>query len=118
MHAHLPRRAQQHDDDEGPLQGHDERAAQYAEEGEHAAMFNSSEEFEQKVLHYLRHEDERRRIVANARRFVLEHHLWRHRAIELVEMLHEALAAKLSKLPALAKSSAQQPAHTPCLPST
>jgi hypothetical protein len=61
------------------------------QEGVHAAMFNSSEEFEATVLYYLRHEDERLRIVANAQRFVRERHLWHHRATLLVEMIHEAL---------------------------
>ena len=60
-------------------------------EGVHAAMFNTSEEALRVLRYYLHHEDERLRIVANARRFVRSHHLWRHRATELVELIHDAL---------------------------
>ena len=60
-------------------------------EGVHAAMFNTSEEALDVLLWYLRHEDERLRLVANARRFVREHHLWSHRATELDELVREAV---------------------------
>ena len=60
-------------------------------EGQHAAMFNSSEEAQEKVLYYLRNEDERLRLVANARAFVREHHSWEQRATEFVELVRGAL---------------------------
>ena len=61
-------------------------------EGVHAAMFNSTEEFQSTLLYYLEREDERKRLVENARRFVRERHLWRHRASELIGMVHAALS--------------------------
>lgn len=62
------------------------------EEGVHAAMFNSSDEFVAKVRYYLEREHERRRIIANARRLVLARHQWRQRGEQLVQMVREALA--------------------------
>ena len=60
-------------------------------EGVHAAMFDSSDEFEDKVHYYLRHEGERLAIVKAARELALSHHLWSHRATEVVGHIREAL---------------------------
>ena len=61
-------------------------------EGVHAAMFNTTEEFQSTLLYYLRHDDERQRIVDNARRFMLRRHLWSDRASEFVSLIRDALA--------------------------
>ncbi|KAL1523293.1 hypothetical protein AB1Y20_018242 [Prymnesium parvum] len=63
-------------------------------EGVHAAMFNSTAEFEAR-LHYYRdaaHEAERQRIVRAARELVLSRHLWSHRAAYFDVIAREALA--------------------------
>ena len=60
----------------------------------HAAMFNSTDEFQAKVLYFLAHEEERRRIVDAGRRLVRTHHRWRTRARELVEMVREELRGR------------------------
>ena len=56
-------------------------------EGEHAAMFNSSAEFEAKLRHYLAHEAERLELVRAAKRLANERHTWDHRAQQLVRSL-------------------------------
>ena len=61
-------------------------------EGEHAAMFNSTQEFEEKLTYYLAHEDVRQRIVVAARRLILSQHLWSHRRDELGKHLSMSLA--------------------------
>lgn len=62
-------------------------------EGVHAAMYNTTEEFEEKLLYYLHHEEERLAIVRAARKHVLAKHLWSHRAAETVTRVRDALAA-------------------------
>lgn len=54
-------------------------------------MFNSTAEFEEKLLYYLRHESERLAIVRSARRLMVDRHMWRHRANELVRHIEQAL---------------------------
>ena len=60
-------------------------------EGQHAAMFNTTDEFIAVVIYYLEHEDERERIVRNARDLALRRHLWDHRASLLVRSIRSAL---------------------------
>ena len=54
-------------------------------EGQHAAMFNSTDELLERITYYLSHEHERERIVLNARALGLSRHLWVHRAESLIE---------------------------------
>lgn len=63
-------------------------------DGVHAAMFSTAAEFESKLLHYLKHDDERRAIVAAAHAFVLRRHTWHHRARELAGFIREAMHAR------------------------
>jgi len=62
-------------------------------DGVHAAMFNTTQEFYEKVMYYTRpeHEGERRRMVASARELALARHTWAHRAVAFEDMLREAL---------------------------
>ena len=56
-------------------------------EGVHAAMFNTTAEFEATLLYYLTHEHERRKVVDAAREFALARHTWRARAQEFMQQL-------------------------------
>ena len=60
-------------------------------EGVHAAMFNTTEEFEQKLLYYARHEEERRALVRAARSLALERHMWHMRGSLVARALRETL---------------------------
>ena len=64
-------------------------------EGVHAAMFNSTKEFEQKALYYTQpeHEAERSSIVAAARALALDRHMWNQRAVQFVSAIHTAVKA-------------------------
>jgi hypothetical protein len=62
-------------------------------EGVHAAMFNSSAEFEGVVHWYMEHEDERLRMVKAARALALSH-TWKNRARELVGLIRTHLRAE------------------------
>ena len=59
-------------------------------EGRHAALFNTTREFEAVLRYYLRHETERLSIVRAARRLALRRHTWRGRAREFVRELPHA----------------------------
>jgi len=63
------------------------------EEGVHAAMFNSTGDFIEKLAYYAsaEHEAERLTIVANARALVLARHLWSHRSAALGARIREEL---------------------------
>lgn len=61
-------------------------------EGVHAAMFNTSDEFQHKLLWYLEHESERLRIV-EAARALADSHTWEARAHQLVRDVRRAAAA-------------------------
>ena len=60
-------------------------------EGTHAAMYNTSEEFEEKLVYYTRaeHDHERRAIVAAAYKLATEQHSWARRAEEFVALVRE-----------------------------
>lgn len=60
-------------------------------EGEHAAMFNTTDELLGTLQYYLEHEEERERLVRNARALALRRHLWRHRAATLARHVRGAL---------------------------
>lgn len=62
-------------------------------EGVHAAMFNSSAEFESTVRWYMQHEEERRRMIVAARALA-DSHTWNARARELVEWIRHQLDAE------------------------
>ena len=68
-------------------------------EGVHAAMFNSSDEFERKVLYYTRpeHEAERRALVGAARALALQRHTWRMRGELMAREMRSTLSAWRSK---------------------
>ena len=53
-------------------------------EGVHAAMFNSTSEFEATLRYYLSHEGERRAVVSAGRQLALARHTWSTRARDLV----------------------------------
>ena len=53
--------------------------------GVHAATFGSLDEFDQQVLHYLEHEEERQRMIAQARRHVCQRHTYTKRITQLEE---------------------------------
>ena len=59
-------------------------------EGTHAAMFNTTGEFEAVLRYYLRHENERLSIVRAARRLALRRHTWHTRTREFVRELPHA----------------------------
>ncbi len=59
----------------------------------HAAMFNSSAEFESTVRWYMQHEEERLRMVVAARALA-DSHTWRARARELVDLIRQQLDAE------------------------
>ncbi len=65
-------------------------------EGVHAAMFNTTAEFQRKVLHYARraNDGERMRMVRAARELMIERHLWDRRASEFAGLVRDALAAR------------------------
>jgi len=58
-------------------------------EGRHAAMFDSEDEFERTLLHYLKHEHTRQTIVANAQQHVLRHHTYVARVEQLETIISE-----------------------------
>jgi spore maturation protein CgeB len=56
-------------------------------EGEHCAMFNTTEEFIEKVIYYSTHEEERMRIVSNAHRLALAEHQWSNRGNAIRQLI-------------------------------
>ena len=74
-------------------------------EGVHAAMFNSTAEFQATLLYYLHpdHELERLEIVRSARRLALARHTWRRRVDDFLKELphavcHQRGGERLSRL--------------------
>ena len=61
-------------------------------DGVHAAMFNTTEEFESKLAYYLAHEEKRMAVVRAAREFVVTKHTWAHRASGFAAAARSALA--------------------------
>jgi len=61
------------------------------EEDKHCIMFDSLDELEEKLRHYLKNDDERMKIVSNAKDHVLNNHTWMHRAEKLTNTLKEKL---------------------------
>jgi spore maturation protein CgeB len=55
------------------------------QDGRHLALYGSLDELEEKIAHYLKHEDERERIAAEGHREVLAKHTFRHRAQFILE---------------------------------
>ena len=64
-------------------------------EGTHAAMFNTTAEFSERVLYYSKpeHEAERRAMVAAARALALQRHTWDRVGETFVAKAREGLAA-------------------------
>lgn len=59
-------------------------------EGKHAAMFSTADEFEERVLHYLSDEGERRRVVAQARQHALAAHSYARRVDQIEELIAQS----------------------------
>ena len=76
--------------------GKEMRAQKGIVEGVHAAMFNSSAEFESTVRWYMQHEEERLQMVVAARALA-DSHTWDARARELVELIRQQLDAEGGK---------------------
>lgn len=56
-------------------------------EGDHCALYNGPDELRSKVDYYLAHADERRRMAAAAREFVLQNHQYKNRMQTILEAL-------------------------------
>lgn len=63
-------------------------------DGEHLAVYRSPKELFEKVDHYLRHEEERRRIAAAGSAEVLRRHTYRQRAEKIVQAIREKLGVR------------------------
>ncbi len=63
-------------------------------DGEHLAIYRSPKELFERVDHYLRHEEERRRIAAEGRAAVLRRHTYRQRAETIVQAIRKKLGVR------------------------
>lgn len=61
------------------------------EEDTHCVMFDSLEEFEEKITYYLSHDIEREKIIKRAHEHVLGNHTWAHRGQKITNILNKAL---------------------------
>ena len=59
------------------------------EEDKHCIMFDSLGELEEKIRHYINSEEERMKIVHQAKEHVLSQHTWYHRAEKITKILQE-----------------------------
>ncbi len=58
---------------------------------------NGTDEAVAQIRYYLAHEEERERIVRNARSLALRRHLWRHRAATLARHVRGALRTRKAR---------------------
>mmetsp|Transcript_33681 Transcript_33681/g.78812 ORF Transcript_33681/g.78812 Transcript_33681/m.78812 type:complete len:102 (-) Transcript_33681:63-368(-) len=56
-------------------------------DGKHAVFFNTTEELVRLARFYSEHEGRRKRIVENARQLALTRHLWKHRAVQMQQIV-------------------------------
>ena len=61
------------------------------EEDKHCIMFESLDELEEKLRYYLKNDDERMKIITDAKDHVLNNHTWMHRAEKITNTLKETL---------------------------
>jgi len=57
------------------------------EEGKHLIFYDTFQELVDKAKYYLEHEEERKEIAMEGRKFVVENHTWKHRVDTLLEEL-------------------------------
>jgi len=58
-------------------------------DGEHLAVFHRPQELFTLIEHYLTHEEERERIAAAGQACVMQRHTYRHRAEQMVQLMHD-----------------------------
>merc|ERR1719331_1575166 len=82
-------------------------------EDEHAVMFETEEEFLQKVTRYARNESARMAIVQRAYRWALAKHDWKHRGATMHSVIRQHCAAAMSSEPKLRLAEAPKPTPKP-----